>query len=80
MFADDIDAVKMRNVVDDFGWGGSPANNLAIYDPANIRLRSARFDPRLKHLRNLSAGVGGVGLLGISQSDVEEIEQYLEGT
>ena len=44
-----------------------------------IRSRFARFDPRLKHLRNLSAGVGALGLLGISQSDIEEIEQYLEG-
>ena len=30
----------------------------------NIRSRFARFDPRLAHLRNLSAGIGGMGLLG----------------
>ena len=32
--------------------------------PENIRSQFARFDPRLKHLRNLSAGIGGLGLLG----------------
>jgi len=40
-----------------------------------IRSRFARFDPRLKHLANLSAGVGGIGLL--SQTTPEEIEAYL---
>jgi GNAT superfamily N-acetyltransferase len=34
-----------------------------VMDPANIRSRFARFDPRLKHLRNLSAGVGGGAVL-----------------
>jgi hypothetical protein len=55
MFADTIDAVKMRNVVDDFGWGGSPANNIAVFDPSNIRSRTARFDPRLTANANLLA-------------------------
>ena len=55
MFADTIDAVKMRNVVDDFGWGGSPANNIAVFDPSNIRSRFARFDPEFAHLSNLNA-------------------------
>lgn len=43
------------------------------FDPTNIRSRFARFDPRLAHLRNLSAGVGGFGLL--SQMPLQE-EQY----
>jgi hypothetical protein len=34
-----------------------------------LRSRFARFDPRLAHLRNLSAGVGGLGLLAIPQED-----------
>ena len=38
----------------------------ASYDPANIRSRFARFDPAFAHLRNLSAGFGGLGLLGIA--------------
>ena len=33
------------------------------FDPTNIRSRFARFDPRLSHLKNLSASVGA-GLLG----------------
>ena len=43
------------------------------FDPANIRSRFARFDPRLAHLRNLSAGVGGLGLLS---SMMPPEEQY----
>lgn len=42
-------------------------------DPTNIRSRFARFDPEFRHLRNLSAGVGGLGLL--SQMPPQE-EQY----
>tara|TARA_R110002126_G_scaffold197150_1_gene345078 strand:+ start:421 stop:2088 length:1668 start_codon:yes stop_codon:yes gene_type:complete len=42
-------------------------------DPTNIRSRFARFDPEFRHLRNLSAGVGGLGLL--SQIPLQE-EQY----
>ena len=42
------------------------------FDPANIRSRFARFDPRLAHLRNLSAGVGGLGLLGMSYPQEEQ--------
>jgi len=34
-------------------------------NPADIRSRFARFDPRLSHLRNLSAGVGGLTLANI---------------
>ena len=38
-----------------------------------IRAPFARFDPRLAHLRNLSAGVGGLGLLS---SIMPQEEQY----
>ena len=41
----------------------------ASYDPANIRSRFARFDPEFKHLRNLSAGFGGLGLMGLAASN-----------
>jgi len=45
-------------------------SNLAGYEmnlPGNaLRSRFALFDPEFKHLRNLSAGVGGMGLLGMS--------------
>lgn len=42
------------------------------FDPANIRSRFARFDPRLAHLRNLSAGLGGMGLLGYIGAQQDE--------
>jgi hypothetical protein len=35
-------------------------------DPTNIRSRFARFDPRLSHLSNLSAGVAGAGAVGLA--------------
>lgn len=34
---------------------------------SDIRSRFARFDPRLSHLKNLSASLGGLGLLGYMQ-------------
>ena len=74
MYADEIDAVRMRSVVDDFGWGGSPANNLAVFDPANIRSRTARFDPEFAHLRNLSAGVAGLGVVGLGATQGQQTD------
>ena len=51
-----------------------------VPDPANIRSRFARFDPRLKHLSNLSAGVGGLSLASILNDNLdEETRAYLEG-
>ena len=51
------------------------------FDPANIRSRFARFDPRLSHLRNLSAGLAGAGALGLGLLSMPpsqaEAEQYL---
>lgn len=38
-------------------------DEIAIFSPNQIRSRFARFDPEFRHLRNLSAGVGGAGLL-----------------
>jgi hypothetical protein len=40
---------------------------VGITDPTNIRSKFARFDPRLKHLANLSAG--GAGVAYMSQDD-----------
>lgn len=48
-----------------------------VFDPVNIRSRFARFDPRLAHLRNLSAGAAGAGILGLTEQDVADIEGYL---
>lgn len=41
-------------------------------DPSNIRSRFARFDPRLSHLRNLSAGMAGIGMLGLLSPEERE--------
>jgi hypothetical protein len=41
---------------------GAISTHLAIADPASIRRTTARFDPRLKHLANLSAA--GAGVIG----------------
>ena len=51
-----------------------------VFDPTNIRSRFARFDPRLSHLRNLSA-VGVPAALGTIlglQSPEDELRNYLE--
>ena len=50
-----------------------------VYDPANIRSRFARFDPRLKHLPNLSAGVAGAGVFGSTEDNKAQIRAWLEG-
>ena len=74
-----LDAVEIQDVSDrgPRAWGMTqypPISNVRVeYDPANIRSRFARFDPRLAHLRNLSAGVGGLGLLS---SMMPQEEQY----
>jgi hypothetical protein len=61
-----------------------------VLDPSHIRSRFARFDPRLSHLRNLSAGVGGAALIDEDTRDslrgvlrpeerkMQEIRNYLE--
>lgn len=46
----------------DFQDGGE-AWNRVVTDPRNIRSRFARFDPRLAHLKNLSAGLAGAAVL-----------------
>jgi hypothetical protein len=46
-------------------------NERVSIDPANIRSRFARFDPRLSHLRNLSAGAAGTAILANSGTEEE---------
>jgi len=55
------DVAKANSVGADYAEAGL---EYAIFDPRNIRSRFARFDPEFRHLANLSAGLGGVGLLG----------------
>jgi len=58
--------VVFRQTVDDRidSMMSMPSDVHVTLDPTSLRSRFARFDPRLSHLRNLSAGLGGVGLLG----------------
>lgn len=51
-----------------------------VFDPADIRSRFARFDPRLKDLANLSAGVAGAGAMTAAnqyEDSKRRIAQYL---
>lgn len=60
----------------------SQFNERYVFNPTNIRSRFARFDPRLKHLANLSAGVGAVGVGSLATQPAEagtpEIQKYLD--
>jgi hypothetical protein len=75
----DYDAVRIDEFVDNADWSNHiEATHMGIFDPTNIRSKFARFDPRLKHLANLSAGVGGVSLgatLGLN--DEQKLKDYL---
>lgn len=55
------------------GLEGAGSNVRVSYNPENVRSRFARFDPEFRHLRNLSAGVGGLGLLS---TGIPQEEQY----
>jgi hypothetical protein len=53
------------------GYSGvnSQPGERATFDPASLRSRFALFDPEFRHLRNLSAGIGGLGLLSLPQDE-----------
>jgi len=55
-------------------WHGyqEPHNVRVMFDPANIRSKFARFDPRLKHLSNLSAAGAGLGIASVLRAQEEE--------
>ncbi len=57
-----FDGIRYANEVEN-AYGNLAGKSDIIFDPANIRSRFARFDPRLKHLRNLSAGLMGYAML-----------------
>lgn len=61
-----FDAVRIDNFVDNPDYSDwTEADHIGVFDPTNIRSRFARFDPRLSHLKNLSAGIGAAGLFGL---------------
>lgn len=63
--------------------GAEPSTVTMRHDTRGMRSRFARFDPEFSHLRNLSAGVGGLGILSLlgqqEQEREQEIRQYLGG-
>jgi hypothetical protein len=67
---DGLDGVVFRNMRDPgiMGLGSGNRNNtsIATIEPSAIRSKFARFDPRLSHLSNLSAGVAGAGAVGLA--------------
>jgi len=76
------DGVQVDNFVDNADYSDwREASHVGVFDPANIRSRFARFDPRLAHLRNLSAGAAGAALMGdyLTPDQREaELRAYLE--
>lgn len=80
--AQGFDEVLFRNIVDRGGAGrfhtgaaNDPQTTVMTSDPANVRSRFARFDPRLSHLRNLNAALTAGVPLGLLAMQPEE-EQY----
>ena len=70
-----VDAIEIQDVSDrgPRAWGMTqypPVSDIRVeYDPANIRSKFARFDPRLSNLKNLSAALASVpgGLLALQE-------------
>jgi hypothetical protein len=66
----DFSPTDASNTLSELGYTGvsgpeSASSRVRVsYNPSDVRSQSARFDPRLSHLKNLSAGIGGAGLLG----------------
>jgi hypothetical protein len=65
----DFSPTDASNTLSELGYTGvsgpeSASSRVRVsYNPSDVRSRFARFDPRLSHLKNLSASVGA-GLLG----------------
>lgn len=66
--------------VDKTQYGMPPSMNRMVFRPQNIRSIYARFDPRLKHLKHLSAGIGGLAAANALEPDManELAEEYLQ--
>jgi hypothetical protein len=82
--AQGYDEVRFNNVVDRGGSGqfhtglaNDPQTTVMTALPRNIRSQFARFDPRLSHLANLSAGIGGAAMIPTSEAELEELRRYL---
>ena len=63
--------LRIENVIDPATTSTREAADTVIsFDPTRIRSRFARFDPRLRHLANLSAGIGA-GAIMLPQEERE---------
>ena len=79
---------NVTKIMEEAGFSGlsgseSLGSKVAVnYNPEDVRSRFARFDPRLAHLKNLSAGVGvaPIGLLALREEQKRaNEEQYKRG-
>ena len=59
-----FDAIDMESPRKVFHFGPSGATHRVELEPSKVRVPTAMFDPRLKHLPNLTAGVIGGASLG----------------
>jgi hypothetical protein len=74
LWKDGYDAVLFRHSYPSI----NTHQKVVVRHPEQLRSRFARFDPRLSHLRNLSAGVGAAGLLtGLDPSLEDDTRSYL---
>jgi hypothetical protein len=71
----DADVVNVKNVVDTYNGRGPKSTVGMFFDPSAVRKTGARFDPRLKHLANLSAAGAGVAGIAGGQSLLDYLTQ-----
>lgn len=85
-WSSDIPAIADQITTDRFGGsvyfqGGAAMNDQGVIrNPSRIRSRFARFDPRLSHLANLSAGVAAGGIMlhqPHRDADTQRLAAYL---
>ena len=71
------DSAVFRNLADDVGFNGRPADHYAIFNPSAVRSRFAAFDPLRRNENNLLASFapyGVAGLLGLGLLDSQNAE------
>ncbi|MGE3526770.1 MAG: hypothetical protein AB7I33_12695 [Gemmatimonadales bacterium] len=73
------DSVAFENVFDPNGYSmtgrGPLQTTYAVFNPNQIRSRFAVFDPKRYRSRDILAGVGGAGLLGLGATQFDEEDQ-----
>ena len=80
----DFSPTDASNTLSELGYTGvsgpeSASSRVRVsYNPSDVRSQSARFDPRLSHLKNLSAGIGGAAVLSALGDDAEAGTQIMD--